>query len=331
MLSKSNQPWKEITRWEEIEGNNIQDNVIYRLFAIPFLGKDLKLRLKDKEFRTAIRVMLQAKESEMDRERRCYPNSRNVQVYIDNYHPLIYTIYPGFAGAQTLIHELEMPTGSDELYWLTFMRGDSICKHDESTSERYRKYAVEDFGLRIKRPKYTHKGSTALKPPDLQEPDPSLYKCRPRYWELYGGAYLVQVWRSRVFACSVDAIKTIPSNPFSPPYPDVMCFEESWHPKHGRRRSIQGLEKRHTTQSLRPNEFYRDALRILGYTKRRFGPRKYEDADSFLKNLKIVYSDLADREMRRPSMETIALEMKMSRKTLKECLERFEIPWPLQF
>jgi hypothetical protein len=143
-----------------------------------------------------------------------------------------------------------------------------------------------------------------------------------------GGSRLLQVWRTRIFPFPEDSIQITTARPLTPNAPDKVYFEERWHPQHGLNWLIGGLENKRKSKGLNIDEFYRDALRILGHITKLPGPKEYEDAEQFKQDVNDVYSKLYGSENRRPSLGAVAGEMLMDRKTLSKYLDRFEVPWP---
>jgi hypothetical protein len=257
-------------------------------------------------------AMVETLAEPMDHSRDADGATLSPEVYLEKNDPRIYAIQSGFEGARSLIRELEMPGDPAQLYFLGFFRGERFINK--------KGYVLEEFGLTTREPGpyhvfYSRPGNTPY---------------RPRYWRLLGGR-LVQVWRSRVLACNVQDIGTTLSNPFSPQNPNVMFFEETWHPNKGRSRMIGSIQNRRRSHTPDLNAFCQDALRILRYTTNNPGLRDYSNAYRFFRDLEDSYTKLSKMSDRRPTMQMVAVEMRISRKTLRKYLDRFDIDWPPDF
>jgi transcriptional regulator of acetoin/glycerol metabolism len=182
---------------------------------------------------------------------------------------------------------------------------------------------VEEFGLSIKRPKFDPE---LIRIPNPAIPNPLLYKSTPRYWLLDGGERLIQVWRSRVFACPITAIETNVEQPFCAPGTEVKYFEETWHPRRGQNQSIKELQAQKSWTSGDLEEFYRDILRMLGRKVRRSGT--YDATEELRKDLDDASSRIATYRSKRGGLETYAAELKIDRKTLARRLRRYGLSLP---
>lgn len=319
--------------WRLFQRNIVEDDRIYLLFGLPTPSDEVKSMLRSQDARTHLIVTLESKIEELKEELKSYPSSRSWQVYLETDDPLIYRIRGSFPAAQEIIKTLGMPANTSETYWLLITKGNRIRKKHK----KYGNYAVEDFGIGIKGvkldPETEISDETHLPnwPLDPQMPDPSAYKREPRYWRLFGGVHLVQVWRSRVFSCPLDDINSTVEDPFSLKQPRIMYFQETWHPHRGQKRWIAGLENTEHSTKWDLSEFYRDALRLLGYKTRKLGPYAYVNIDVFLRDFEDACAKVRQRQTRRPSLTNVALELLIDRRTLKKCLERFDIPWPPTF
>jgi hypothetical protein len=309
-------------KWDEIEDDSFY---LIKPLGITVRGKTLN----SPDARAFILAEIETEKRRAAFERACYPNPSNIQVYKEHDDPIIYTIYPSFDGIKGTVREFGLPDEPDTIYASILFNSGRFLKHGRANSKRRRNYVIEEFGLRI--------GPTIMPPTDPDQlpvvkapplPDPLRYKCQPRYWRLFGGSHLLQVWRTRVFFCAADSIQTTVAHPLSPEVPHEIYFEERWHPRRGRRRFMGGLENRSKLKGLDVNRCYREALRILTHERRKTGPIEEAGPEAFERRIKKAYSTLYGSESRRPSQEAVAQEMLISRKTLRKYLDLFGIDYP---
>jgi hypothetical protein len=305
--------------------DEIDDDAIYFIkpLCIYIRGRTLK-SYKD---RSQILAEIQTGEKNADFERRCYPNSYNIQVYRESYDPSVYTIYPSFGEINYLVQQLGFPNKSESMYCSIIGSVGKLFKSKTHYSKKLQNYTVEEFGLRIGPSlEYTSDPDhiPILKAP---LPNPLQYKCQPRYRRLFGGSHLLQVWRTRIFPFNEDYIQSSIVHPLTLNIPNKVYFEEGWNPRYGNRWLIGGLEHKHKFKRLDIDEFYWNALIILGHRKRRPGPIGY-DADQLEKDVKDAYAKLLGKENRRPSLGAVADDLLIDRKTLSKYLTRLGIKWP---
>jgi hypothetical protein len=308
-----------------IHGNRLIDEAVY--FAIiPTKGRELKAA---RERPLALSCIISSLTCNIERwtvELKSYPSSRNAQVYQVSQNPPYYSIAPSYPPAQALARELGMPVAADETYWLQVRPGNTPF----TRQKKYQNYSIEEFGLTTKRPtlpKLDPEEVMRLGRPETPKPDPSLYTCRPRYW-CFSGEWLVQIWRSRVLACPIKCFRSTVERPFISQYPNVMFFEEIWHPIQGRKRSVGGIEHLHQSAGTHdPNELYRDALRILGYKVRK-SRRRYETADELRRDLAAASLRIKVYRAKKGTLENFALELDIDRKTLSNYLNDFSLSLP---
>jgi len=252
-----------------------------------------------------------------------FPNGQDKRVSLVNTDPLIYTIHPFFSDVGRLARHLEMPLDPDQIYCSMIFRGDRLC-HKKA---KYQNYAFEEFGVLL--PSKDHLPDMTENPPKPQPmivPFPTRYPRRARHWSFIG-KQLFQVWRSRVFPFPFDRIRTVPSSPFTPQDISLLHFEETWTPRGGIKRSIAGLSTETDSINEDLRAFGRDALRILGYRVKMLG-NEYKDKEIFFRDLQDAYVKIRDRDKRKPGRGAVALELMITRKTLRKYLDDLEIPWP---
>jgi hypothetical protein len=259
-------------------------------------------------------------EEKTDFEHRCYPSTSNIQVFRYRDDPPAYEIRAGYEGVRQLILELSAPAHFNRTYCVRLSRGDDFFKRSEPSSKRFLNYSIERFGLKI--PIKNDK-----KPPIK---DSLIYISQPSYWTEPDG-YLIQVWRTRIFALPVDRIRTSLSNPLSLPRPLELYFEEIWHPTKGKQRSVHWIEHRHHNQS-KIERFRRDALLILEGIKKRgrpLGTKKYSNRDEFTRDYKEAYQKVIRADEDHVSQKAVVSNMNdISLKTFLRRLEEYELSWP---
>lgn len=305
--------------------SNIRDEVTYEIkpLRLQFPGATLK----NLDFQQAIIEIIQRRKKELEYERKCFPNKNDIQVFRYSDIPPGYQIRPTFAGVRQLIQELDLPEYSGTVYHSRIFNGWDFSKYSlRQPFKKYQRYTVEIFGLRIR-------------PPDLPSvdkllslPDPAQYKCPPMYWEEYG-MFLIQVWRVRIFSCPTESIQTSPSNPLSPHDPDVLYYEEYWHPRRGIGWRLGGqgnLRDLHTTGKV--NTFIKDAQLVLrgvhNIQRKPPKPTGFTNRASFNKAYTDSYFNLFKEKGYKPKQEAVARELKICRSTLHNYLTYFKLSWP---
>lgn len=265
-----------------------------------------------------------------------YPSEDDPQVIRHYDCPPAYAIFPSFPGVSELVNELDMPKSPEVIYNLSYLNVEDFLNYrGYSYVAGIRKclpYTVELFGLLVKLPEGFCFGMT------VHLPDPSLYKCQPRYW-IEHGFRPVQIWRLRVLTCSIEDIETNVSNPFGKFPTGTLYFEERWHPLADTKRMlIGGIEKASKSKGIGLDRLYKDALGILGGSfdplmsdvkkGRRTGTTYYTEVD-FPPALKEAYWRLYEQNNRqKPKQIAVANELKISRSTLRRYLIKFNVPWP---
>jgi len=282
--------------------------------------------LKSPRLQRAFCDDLKEEEGSIDYERRCYPSNNDLQVYQLAYDPPTYCIKPNFEGLKQLTHLLHLPSRTDQPYYSQFFRGELFSKSKEQDSQNLEGYSVEFFGFRLlpsEPAEYTYL-------PRQLFPSPSNYNCLPRF--LYIDDYrLIEIYRMRVFSCPLETLNIKTSSPLSPLEPKIMYVEETWHPLCDEHKTIIGLEPKLAQKYSYKQEFIEAAFSILEYKKkpgRRTGPTNYESSQLFIEDLTQAYYFLVDSEVRRPSQDSVARELGISRTTLCRYLNFFGTSWP---
>jgi hypothetical protein len=258
----------------------------------------------------------------------CYPNSGvDVQVLRFAFSPLTYTIFPRFEGIANILHELSIPVGIGHVYNLIFVGVRDFLKYSgryyHKIPERYRRYTVETFGLRIKLPPNFKLGM------NVPLPDSSQYKCQPGYYT-FSGIVTVQVWRWRVLSCSVEELKTSTRNPFGNAPLGTMYFEERWHPYAGNQRFAGLIGKASFAQFKRLGRFEEDALRVLDGTFKLGRPRgsKKLTLTEFQDKLRSAYAELHKETKQHPKQFALAERLEIDLSTFKRYMRELGNPKP---
>jgi hypothetical protein len=155
--------------------------------GITFWGRDFKSRA----FREMVLYNIKANQEREDYERSCYPNTRDVQVYLARERPRVYLMNARFEPARALAEELGMPVEGDTSYVLCLYSG-ALFKRGHERYEQFKNCSLEIFGLSISLPSPIPDPL----PHRVPLPDPSQYKTEPTYY-WWNGFSLVQVWRLR--------------------------------------------------------------------------------------------------------------------------------------
>jgi hypothetical protein len=263
-----------------------------------------------------------------------YPSKDVPQVIRHEDRPPAYAIFPTYPGVSKLITELDMPTESDVIYNLSYLSVEDFLNfrgYSYVNNIRRSQYSVELLGLLIKLPENFCLGMT------VPRPDPSLYKCEPRYC-IEHGFRLVQIWRLRVYTCPLENIETSCCSPFGKFPSGTLYVEERWHPlADTKRRLIGGIETVSKNKGLGLDRFYADALPILeGNFKTlksdvkmgRTQGTTYYTATEFPHKLREAYQKLYDLKDEKPKQEAVAVELKIGLSTLRRYLRNLKISWP---
>lgn len=252
-------------------------------------------------------------EEKADFEQRCYPSTSDIQVYRYLDKPPAYEIRAGYEGVRGLLEDLQAPSQFNKIYCVKLSSAEEFFKKGKLPSKRFLNYAIERFGLKIR-----VRGD--VKNPII--PDSLIYVSQPSYWTETSD-YLVQVWRTRIFALPVERIVTSLSKPLSLPKPLEIYFEETWHPTRGKARSLHWIYNRHRNNS-KIEQFKRDALCILDgipQLGRPRGPVKYSNPDEFIHTYEQVYRTLAKNNEDKVGQELVASKMGISVSTLQRRLK----------
>jgi hypothetical protein len=229
----------------------------------------------------------------------------------------------GFDGARQLIEELGAPHYDNAIYCVRLDSAEGMVKTGRLPSKSFSNYTIERFGLRIE----SYRTARSKGESQSLISDSSQYLCQPTYWRERPD-YIVQVWRTRIFACPVTDIQTSLSNPLTPPRFLRMYFEECWHPNRGKARSLHWLEPRDRSKS-KVDQFKKDALIILDGAKklgRPPGTKKFDSPDEFILKYKEAY--LKVNRVATPTPELVANEMGISQSTLYRRRIKYHSSWP---
>jgi len=259
----------------------------------------------------------------LDFEQRCYPNSSNIKVFRYRDNPPAYQMLAGFDGARQLIEGLGAPHYDNAIYCVRLDSAEGMVKTGRSPSRRFSNYTIERFGLRIE----SYRTARSKGESQSLISNSSQYLCQPTYWRERPD-YIVQVWRTRIFACSVTDLHASLSNPLTPPRFLRMYFEECWHPNRGKARSLHWLEPRDSSSS-KIDQFKKDALRILDGVKRIGRPpgtKKLKFKDEFI--LKYEKAYLKVRQTGTITQELVADEMEISTSTFYRRINKYKLSWP---
>jgi hypothetical protein len=247
------------------------------------------------------------------------------QVYLYKNNPPAFIMSSRFKEVEQIVNDLGLPNFFATQYYSRIFSGLESFKGKKPYEKKYKKYPVEIFGRRVP----VSEGPNLLAE---YQPLPDSSECfAPKYlYESYD--FLVEIWRIRIFAHRADELKTDLSRPLSPQYPSVLYLEERWHPEHGIRIQLGGLENMSGPRiPIDLKSFTMAALQIL---RRVRGPgkppgiyKRYKDRDEFKRKVLEVYSELRYVKPK-PSRSAVAALMGTSFDTLVYYLDEFSIPWP---
>jgi hypothetical protein len=288
------------------------------LYEIMIWFSGIKIRFEGqsdyKEFKTGI--------MKPSRSRRFYPQRDNWEVYQISVYPPIYIIQPTFEGVSKLVEELDLPTGPKELYYSKLCSGGEYVTPVGKRIEKYDKYTVEAFGLKIK-------PTTPLSYPLKYElPDPSQYSTPPRYWQ-NSHCEIIQIWRLRIFDCPIEALQTTASNPLSPYHPNILYLEERWHPSQPRLVFIGGLSDVHISFVPELERFFCDAYRLLEQLNPRGRPlgTSIYTSDAFYRRMMKELRAFRKLNKYKPTQKQIAYKMGISESTFKRNFRITGLSW----
>lgn len=270
-----------------------------------------------------IRELVRRREEEAKYNRKCFPSRDNIQVGRMSSKPPAFYIHPSFEGVRQTVKDLGMPHGLDASYYLRYFNGAEFIDYHKRSFLKFKKYAVEAFGIRIKLP-----SDDDIFKLDMQPlPDAANYKYPPIYW--YEGSFLlVQIWRLRVFKCPLAEIQVPISNPLTPNTPPVVKFEWRWHPRNDPLKLMYGPHYLFPRDPPKPLSFFKDCCRIVGDGRALGRPREFTDPDFFVQVVTDAYRRLRKPDQKPPSRGLVAVELEIDRKTFYHYLKNFKVPWP---
>lgn len=254
-------------------------------------------------------------------EDRCYPDVSDIQVFRYRDDPPAYAIKARFKGILELIKELRSPNAANRIYCVKISGVEEILK-TRNLPPRFKNYTVERFGLKISTS--TSQANVGKLKPLIQ--DSAVFVSQPLYWHERPN-FLIQVWRTRIFACPITHLHPSVSEPLSLPRPFKMYFEERWHPTRGKERYLHWVEHHHRNNS-KIEQFRRDALRIIEGVPRRgrpIGTKRYNNREDFIREYRLAYLAAAQESEGSPSQELVAYKMHISKSTLQRRLSEFNI------
>lgn len=264
-----------------------------------------------------------------------HPSEDDPQVIRHDDRPPAYAIFPSFPSVSEIVNELNMPKSPDVIYNLCYLSVEDFLNYRGYSHVMGIRicpsYTVELFGLLVRLPEDFRFGMT------IPLPDPSLYKSQPRYWTEHGFRP-VQIWRLRVLTCPIEDIETNVRSPFGKFPAGTLYFEERWHPLADTKRMlIGGIEKASRSKGIGLGRLHKHALGILGgnldplmsdVKKGRTIGTTYYTAVDFPSALKEAYWRLYEPNRQKPKRLAVAIELKISRSTLRRYLIKFNVPWP---
>lgn len=304
--------------------SDIRDDDYYTIEILgkPILGK----HLKNSYIRKGIHEEILRRKEEIENARRFYLNIGDIPVIQFNAKPPAYIIRSNFQGLRDLLLELDMPEDPRHAYCSMLFQGSNLLLEKKRKDEKFKKkYSVEIFGLFLR---LSDTPSYNLRDWFLNEK--SQYKCQPRYWSSRSG-HIVQIWRLRLFSCPATHIQSSILNPLSQSAPKVAYLEERWHPQQDLRLALCGLEHLSNSKISPFIQFTRDALRVIGKTKRAGRPPwsgKYKSPEHFLTKYRAAYFDLLLKTGDEPIQQAVANRLRISLANLKILIRKSEASWP---
>lgn len=249
--------------------------------------------------------------------------------------PPEYAILLRFPGMSEIVNELGMPKDRDVIFNLSYVSVEDFLYHVGysylANIRRHQSYTVELFGMLVKLPEVFYPGVK------IPLPDPSQYKCQPRYWWVDGNRP-VQIWRLRVLTCPLEDIETSELSPFGKFPPGTLYVEERWHPLADMKKIfIGGLEQASKQRGIGLHRLHKDALRIL---EGNFEPSRgdvkigrtrgstYYTPGEFARALGREYKRLYEQNKQKPGRKAVAAALKISVSTLYRYCKNPGVPWP---
>jgi hypothetical protein len=259
----------------------------------------------------------------LDFEQRCYPNASDIQVFRYRDRPPAYQISGSFEGIWPLVKELDAPTYHNAIYCVTLMSAVELLPSNSILSRGPENYCVERFGLRIEPFLQRNREGKLIAPVG------KAYKflLPPTYWSERSD-YVIQVWRTRVFGCSVTSIHSSLSEPISQRH-WAMYLEESWHPNKGKARSLHWSEPRNHKKST-VDQFKKDALQILDGAKKQgrpLGSKRFNSKQEFISRYRKAYLKVLRRDGK-AGHEPVADELGISLSTFNRRLVDHDLTFP---
>lgn len=259
-------------------------------------------------------------------EQRCYPDGSRPLVFQYRDRPPAYQILGEFQEIKPLIKQLGAPTADNAVFCVRWSSAAEFFKQKLIPPRRFLNYSIERFGLRVQ--PFPIGNSQCKTTGDIK--NSSRFLTQPRYW-FERENYLVQVWRTRIFAYPIKDIRSSLSNPISPfsLSTQSMHLEERWHYCRGTARTLYWLEPR-DNRRREVDQFMCDALRILDGFKpigRPAGTRKFNSPDEFTIKYRQAYLALARRKAD-PTHEEVATELGISLSTFNRRLREYHLPFP---
>lgn len=255
-------------------------------------------------------------------EQRCYPDGSRPLVFQYRDRPPAYQILGAFEGIRPLIEQLDAPKAHNAVFCVRWSGAAEFFEPKFIFPKRFSNYSVERFGLRIQ--PFPVDDSECKLTGDIK--NSARFLTQPRYW-FERLDYLVQVWRTRVFAYPIKDIPSTLSNPISQG-DRRMLLEECWHSRRGTTRILQWVEPRDHSRS-QVDRFRRDALCILDGSKRGRPPgtKKFKDPDKFKVEYIKAYLKVTRRGVE-PTRKAVAAELGISVSTFYRRLCHYELPFP---
>jgi len=300
---------------------DIEDDKWYEVEPLSLHVKGAEL--KKPEVIRSIREFVRRHEEEAEYNRKCFPSRDNIQVFQMQDNPPAFYINPNFEGVRQVANDLGMPNGLEVAYFLRFFHGAEFIKYHKRSFIKFKRYAVEAFGIRIKLP--ADVDIFKLKRQPL--PDATDYEYSPLYW--YESQYhLIQIWRLRIFKCPLESIKVPVSDPLHPNIPPVTKFEWRWHPQKYPEHFLYGPHNLLPRRPPKPLSFFNDCFHIIGDERRLGRPKEFTDLDFFAQVVIDAFQKLWKQNDKPPSRQIVAEELEINRKTLKHYLDKSSISWP---
>jgi hypothetical protein len=125
--------WYDPRAEDRIKKFNDHDEFYIEGIGITFWGRDFKSRA----FREMVLDNIRQNQSREDHQRRCYPSTRDVQIYLARDHPRVYLMSTRFEPAREFAEELGMPVEDYTRYVLCLYTG-ALFKRDHERYEQFK-------------------------------------------------------------------------------------------------------------------------------------------------------------------------------------------------